>query len=89
MEVTLFLLLSHQSFDWFCRTSPSALVSTLEVIVKDLWNLKQVETAPSSPLFKAATKKEELKMFVKVEEDNLKNYVVKVEEKEEKDEEEK
>ena len=57
--------------------------------MKDIWNLKQVETAPSSPLFKAATKKEELKMFVKVEEDNFRNYVVKVEEKEEKDEEEK
>ena len=68
--------------------------------MKDIWNLKQVETAPSSPLFKAATKiynlvrkKKNLnqgkKMFVKVEEDNLKNYVVKVEEKEEKDEEEK
>ena len=54
MEVTLFLLLSHQSFDWSCRTSPTALVRNLEVIVKDIWNLKQVETAPSSPLFKAA-----------------------------------
>ena len=59
----------------------------------------KVETAPSSPLFKAATKIYNLvrkrknsnkgkKMFVRVEEDTLKNYVVKVEEKEEKDEEE-
>ena len=91
MEVTLFLLLSYQLFDWSCRTSPRALASNLEVIVK-------VETAPSSLLFKAATKIYNLvrkrknsnkgkKMFVKVEEDTLKNYVVKVEEKQEKDEE--
>ena len=40
MEVTLFLLLSHQSFDWSCRTSKMALVSNMEEIVKDIGKLE-------------------------------------------------
>ena len=56
MQASLHDILSHQSFDWSCRNSKLALVSNMEEIVKDIGNLKQVETAPSSPLFKAATK---------------------------------
>ena len=85
-------ILSHKSFDWSCRTSKLALVSNLEEIVKDMGNLKQVETSTSSPLFKAATKIYNLvkkrknankgkDLFVTVEEDTLKKYEVKVEER--------
>ena len=92
MEVTLFAILCHQSFDWSCRTSKVALVSNMEEIVKDIGKLKKVETVPSSPLGKAAKRLYELvkkpksanlgkEMFVKVEEDTLKKYKVKVEEK--------
>lgn len=92
MEVSLHAILSHKSFDWSCRTSKLALVSNLEEIVKDIGNLKQVETSTSSPLFKAATKIYNLvkkrknankgkDLFVTVEEDTLKKYEVKVEER--------
>ena len=90
MEVSLHAILSHKSFDWSCRTSKLALVSNLEEIVKDMGNLKQVETSTSSPLFKAATKIYNLvkkrknankgkDLFVTVEEDTLKEYEMKVE----------
>ena len=46
--------ISHQSFDWSCRNSKASLVRNLEEIVKDIGSLKQVDTGPSSPLFKAA-----------------------------------
>ena len=92
MEVTLFAILCHQSFDWSCRTSKVTLVSNMEEIVKDIGKLKKVETVPSSPLGKAAKRLYELvkkpksanlgkEMFVKVEEDTLKKHKVKVEEK--------
>ena len=93
MEVTLLAILCHQSFDWSCRTSKVALVSNMEEVVKNIGKLRQVETAPSSTLGKAATKlyklvkkpknaKKGKEVFVKVEEETLKNYVVKFEEKE-------
>ena len=56
MEVTLLAILCHQLFDWSCRTSKVALVSNMEEIVKDVGKLKQVDTAPSSTLCKAASK---------------------------------
>ena len=88
MEVTLLAILCHQSFDWSCRNSKVALVSNMEEIVKDIGKLKQVETVPSSTLCKAATKLYKLvkkpknaklgkEVFLQVEEDTLKNYVIK------------
>ena len=71
-------------------------------IVKDIGNVRQVETDPSSPLFKAATKiynlvkkkrnvNSGLEKFLEVEKETLTEYEVTVEEKEgeEKEEEEK
>ena len=62
-------------------------------IVKDIGNVGQVETDPSSPLFKAATKiynlvkkkrnvNSGLEKFLEVEEETLTEYEVTVEEKE-------
>ena len=56
MKISLHAILSHQSFDWSCRTSKcnAALAKKMEEIVRaapSRWT-----TAPSSPLFKAAIK---------------------------------
>ena len=54
LVISLYAILSH--LDWSCRTNKTALVKNMEVIVRDMGKLSQVDITPSSPLFVAACK---------------------------------
>ena len=54
LVISLYAILSH--LDWSCRTNKTALVKNMEVIVRDMGRLSQVDITPSSPLFQAANK---------------------------------
>ena len=92
MQISLHAVVSHQLFDWSCRTSRPALSKKVEEIVREIGSLQQVDTTPSSPLFKAATKIYDLvrkkkngglgkERFVERELKTLKSYEVNLEEK--------
>ena len=54
--ISLFAILSHQSFDWSCRTKLKALVSNMGEVVRDMSRVSQVNITRSSPLYVAANK---------------------------------
>ena len=97
LAVSLYAILSH--LDWSCRTNKTALVKNMEVIVRDMGRLSQVDITPSSPLFKAANKlynmtkmKKNVRKgkdsFMESEREILEKYEVKLEEQSEDESEE-
>ena len=91
MQISLYSILSHESFDWTCRVNKSALMKNLVVVVSLLCNISKVDSSLSSPLSKAATKiydiakkpknlRKGLESFLEKEADVLKKHIVEIEE---------
>ena len=91
--ISLFAILSHQSFDWSCRTKLKALVSNMGEVVRDMSRVSQVNITRSSPLYVAANKiyhmarakknvKKVKESFLESHRDILEKYEVKIDENE-------
>ena len=91
MQVNLNSILIHESFDWTCRRSKTALLERIEVVVKEMAKIETVATDSSSSLYKGMEKlynllkkpknvRQGLDNFLKQENDVLKSYMLVIQE---------
>ena len=91
MQISLHSILLHESFDWRCRRSKTALLENMEVVVKEMGKIETMAKESSSSLYRAMEKlynllkkpknvRQGIDNFLKQEDDILKNYILVIQE---------